>query len=211
VNLSIAMTATVAAELGRHLSRADGLEDVCIATYVWSTAAERRTAVIREVVLPRVGDRPVHGNVEFTGDYVVRAATKARERGEGIALLHSHPGARGWQGLSDPDHNTESEYERVARAITGMPLVGTTLATAESEWSARIRYDRKSSRCTESVRVVGDRLRVTWNDTTRRRPLATEFRRRTVAAWEARRQADIARLMVLVVGAGSVGLVSLHA
>lgn len=206
MNLSIAMTAEVAIELDHHLSREDGQEDVCIATYVWSTGAERTTALIRNVILPRDGERFVHGNAEFTGAYVVRAATKARERGEGIVLLHSHPGARGWQGLSGPDHNTESEYERVARAITGMPLVGMTLATAEQAWSARVWHDRTTPTFAESVRVVGERLNVTWNDKARRRPVATAFQRRTIAAWGERRQASIARLKVLVIGVGSVGL-----
>jgi len=206
MNLSIAMTAEVAAELDHHLTREDGQEDVCIATYVWSTGTERTTALIRNVILPRDGERFVHGNAEFTGAYVVRAATEARERGEGIVLLHSHPGARGWQELSHPDHNTESEYERVARAITSKPLVGMTLATAEQEWSARVWYDRTASIPTESVRVVGERLNVTWNDKTRRRPVATAFQRRTIAAWGERRQASIARLRVLVIGVGSVGL-----
>ncbi|MFT4259514.1 ThiF family adenylyltransferase [Microbacterium sp.] len=206
MNLSIAMTAEVATELDHHLARDDGQEDVCIATYVWSTGAERRTALLRSVVLPREGERFVHGNAEFTGGYVVRAATEARARGEGIVLLHSHPGAHGWQGLSGPDHNTESEYERVARAITGMPLVGMTLATAEQEWSGRIWHDRTAPTFAESVRVVGERLNVTWNDAARRRPVGTAFQRRTIAAWGERRQANIARLRVLVIGVGSVGL-----
>ena len=206
MKLSIAMTTDVAAELDHHLTRDDGQEDVCIATYVWSTGAERKTALIRAVVLPRDGERFVHGNAEFTGDYVVRVATEARKRGEGIVLLHSHPGARGWQGLSGPDHNTESEYERVARAITGMPLVGMTLATAEQEWSARVWHDQSAPTNAESVRVVGERLNVTWNDTIRRRPVATAFQRRTIAAWGESRQANIARLKVLVIGVGSVGL-----
>ncbi len=42
-------------------------------------------------------------------------------------LLHSHPGAEGWQLLSGMDRDTESEYERVARAATKMPLLGMTL------------------------------------------------------------------------------------
>lgn len=206
MTLSVAMTADVAAELDHHLTREDGQEDVCIATYVWSTGAERTTAIVRNVILPRDGERMVHGNAEFTGAYVVRAATEARDRGEGIVLLHSHPGAHGWQGLSGPDHNTESEYERVARAVTGMPLIGMTLATAEQEWSARVWHNRSKPAFAESVRVVGERLNVTWNDKSRRRPLATAFQRRTVAAWGERRQGSIARLRVLVIGVGSVGL-----
>lgn len=206
MNLSIAMTADLAAKLRDHLVRDDGQEEVCIARYIWSTGAGRRTAILRDLILPLDGDRLVHGNAEFTGAYVVRAANEAREQGEGIVLVHSHPGARGWQSLSGPDYNTESEYERVARGITGMPLIGMTLATPQSEWSARAWYNRKAPTHAESVRVVGECLHVTWNDMLRHRPATTKFQRRTTSAWGDRHQANIARLKVLIVGVGSVGL-----
>lgn len=206
MTFSVAMTKALAADLSAQLTRADGDEDVCIATYTWSTGTGRRAALLREAVLPRDGERFVHGNASFTGAYVLRAATEAAERGEGIVLLHSHPGAVSWQGLSGPDRNTESEYQRVAQAVTGLPLVGMTLGTGAAAWSARLWTTGDAPNYAESVRVVGDTLATTWYDSARPVPAATRYQKRTIAAWGAKRQADIARLRVLVVGVGSVGL-----
>jgi len=206
MRFSVAMTKTLSAELSAHLTRADGDEDVCIATYTWSTGKGRRTALLREAMLPQKGDRLVHGNASFNGGYVLRAATEAARRGEGIVLLHSHPGAVTWQGLSGPDRDTESEYQRVAQAITGLPLVGMTLGTGAAAWSARLWPTAAAPDYAEAVRVVGDTLATTWFDVARPVPAATRYQKRTVAAWGAKRQADIARLRVLVVGVGSVGL-----
>ena len=59
--------------------------------------------------------------------------------------------------------------------------------------------------CT-NVRVIGDRLTVTWNDRVAPAPAANHRQKRTVTAWGGAVQADLARRRVLVIGAGSVGL-----
>jgi hypothetical protein len=203
---SVAMTADVDRALRSQLTREDGDEDVCIATYTPSTGAARTTMLLTRVILPQAGDREVHGNASFHGQYIVRAAAEAARRGAGIALLHSHPGSRGWQGLSGPDFETESEYSRVAEAVTSRPLLGLTLAGADRTWSARVWTDASRPEWTASVRVVGDKLDVSWNSNLRPAPRPTASQVRTISAWGDRRQADIARLRVLVVGVGSVGL-----
>ncbi|MBM7826311.1 ThiF family adenylyltransferase [Microbacterium aurum] len=197
--------ATEAAVLDR-LIREDGQEDVLIATYVLSTGLERTTALIRSVILPRDGERLVHGNASFTSAYVLRAASEARAAGEGLVLLHSHPGAEGWQLLSRMDWDTESEYERVARSTTKMPLLGMTLGTHDTAWSARFWFDRTEPTWAESVRSVAPTFTVTWNDELRAVPRVTASQERTVSSWGERAQGLISRLRVLVVGGGSVGL-----
>lgn len=203
---SVAMTGEVEAAMRDHLIRDDGQEDVLIATYVLSTGLERTTALIRSVIVPREGERHVHGNASFTSGYVLRAASEARAAGYGLVLLHSHPGAQGWQQLSRMDWETESEYERVARTATKKPLLGMTLGGHDTAWSARFWFSREAPTWAESVRSVASTLHVTWNDDLRPVPRVTSSQERTVSSWGERTQGSMARLRVLVVGSGSVGL-----
>ena len=207
---SVAMTATTEETLVRRLVREDGQEDVCLATYRPSTGLSRFSALIRAVVPPRCGDRLVHGNATVTADYILRAAEVAQQDQCGLVLLHSHPGARRWQPMSGPDRDCEASYANLVREITGIPLVGMTLATGNRTWSAR-HWDIGVGRavdCTHStnVRIIGDRLAVSWNDAVQPPPRPRDSQTRTVSAWGEQSQADLVRRRVLVVGAGSVGL-----
>ncbi len=166
---SVAMTATTEEVLLSQLVRADGQEDLCLATYRRSTGMNRVSALIAEVIPPEPGDRHVHGNVTVTSEYVLRAAEIAQSDGYGLVLLHSHPESSNWQSMSGPDRDTESSYANLIREVTGLPLVGMTLATGNNTWSAR-HWDigtGKQVDCSHSnnVRVIGDRLAVSWNDT----------------------------------------------
>ncbi len=207
---SVAMTAAAEKALLSLLVREDGQEDLCLATYQPSTGATRTTVLIREVIPPEEGDRFVHGNATVTGDYILRAADIAQKDECGLVVLHSHPGAITWQFMSRPDHDTESNYAYLVREITGQPLVGMTLATGNNTWSARHWHVGTGNRinrhhCT-NVRVIGERLGVSWNHELRPPPKSNERQVRSVSAWGENCQADLARRRVLVVGAGSVGL-----
>jgi hypothetical protein len=205
------MSERVAEEFAEHLIREDGQEDLCLALYSPSTGSTRDTAVLTDVVLPHPGERKVHGNATVTGAYVLRAAALAAERGLGLALLHSHPRGSGWQAMSRPDHDAEKSYAFLAHKLTGFPLVGLTLAGADTAWSARVWTPSGMPRHAEAVRTVGRSLRVTFNDMLRPRPTSHHSQIRTVSAWGEDTQANIARLRVLVVGAGSVGMsVAVH-
>ena len=208
--VSVAMTDPTEQTLVSLLVRDDGQEDLCLAAYRPSTAMTRTTALITSVIPPEPGDRHVHGNATVTADYILRGAETAQQRGCGLVLLHSHPGAWRWQPMSGPDRDAESSYANLAREITGLPLVGMTLATADTTWSAR-HWNIGTGRdvdCTHAanVRVVGARLAVSWNDTLAPPPKPTRRQIRTISAWGDRCQADLARRRVLIVGAGSVGL-----
>ena len=208
--VSVAMTDTTEQTLVGLLVRDDGQEDLCLAAYRPSTGLTRTTALIGSVIPPEQGDRHVHGNATVTADYILRGAETAQQQSCGLVLLHSHPGAREWQPMSSPDRDAESSYANLAREITGLPLVGMTLATSDTTWSARhwnigTGTDVDCSHAA-NVRVVGSRLAVSWNDTLMPPPKPTHRQTRTISAWGDHCQADLARRRVLVVGAGSVGL-----
>ena len=207
---SVAMTAHTEQQLLELLVREDGQEDLCLATYRPSTGVTRSTALVAAAVPPEPGERHVHGNVTVTADYILRAAEVARNRNSGLVLLHSHPEGNRWQSVSGPDRETESSYAYLVREMTGYPLVGMTLATGDGTWSAR-QWDIGTGRhmdCSHStsVRVIGDKLALSWNDNLRPPPKHTERQARTMSSWGERCQADLARRRVLVVGAGSIGL-----
>ena len=165
---SAAMTTETHEALVAHLDRRDYQEgQSLLALYRPSSGASRTTAIVHELVLPQNGERKVHGNVAFTGDYFLRAAFAAADADAGLVLLHSHPGGYAWQGMSSDDIHAERGHAAQAQAITGLPLVGMTMGTGEESWSARIWQKNASGEFArqgcESVRVVGDQLRVTYN------------------------------------------------
>jgi hypothetical protein len=108
--------------------------------------------------------------------------------------------------MSGPDADAERSYAYLVHEMTGLPLVGMTLAGGDCRWSARFWEPDGKAIWGESVRVVDDVLRVSWNQTLRPAPQIRESQLRTVSAWGTTMQADITRLRVLVVGVGSVGL-----
>ena len=203
---SVALTGEVGVSLRKHLLRDDGQEDVCLATYALSTGLVRRTALLRESQFPAPGERQVHGNAAFKGEYVIRVASGAAADGLGVAILHSHPGASGWQGMSALDEDAERSFAYLVHEMTGLPLVGLTLAGTDRSWSARIWDKGGSPTACESVRVVDEILTVFWNEALRPTPPLQDTQVRTASGWGQDLQADIARLRLLIVGAGSVGL-----
>jgi hypothetical protein len=205
---SIAMTAAVDKAARDHLLRADGQEDLCFAVWRPSRGNSRTTAIIEQLILPEEGDRHVHGNVSFEPAFLERAMGEAAAKGAGLALMHSHPRGRGWQGLSKDDVRAEQNNAGAVFGATGFPFVGLTLA-GDGAWSARF-WERVAPRTYPvewcgSARVVGDQLSVSFNKDLLPVPRPTEQQVRTVSAWGEESQSNLARLRVGIVGAGSVG------
>jgi molybdopterin-synthase adenylyltransferase len=149
-----------------HLLRDDRQEDLCFALWHPSQGRERLTALLQTVVLPKQDERQVHGNASFLPNYFERALNLALENKSGVAFLHSHLGP-GWQGMSGDDIMAENRMAAATQAATGLPLLGLTLGT-DGAWSARF-WQKSAPRIYNrswcgSVRVVGENLRVTFND-----------------------------------------------
>lgn len=208
MHASVVMTGEAAWKLGAHLLRDDGQEDLCFLTWRPSTGRTRRTAILHEPVVSQPGERQVHGNASFQSEYAMRAAQVAAQRGMGLGFAHSHPLGWGWQDLNPTDRLAESRIANLGRELTGLPLVGLTLA-GDRSWTGRIwgGLGREvAPRMCEAVRVVGDGLSVTFNDDLRPIPRVRSSQVRTVHTWGEETQATIARLRVAVAGAGSVGM-----
>lgn len=192
-----------------HLKRTDEQEDLCFATYVPSTSHNRLTALVTSVILPCNGERIIHGNVGFLPKYLERVLRIARERKEGLVFIHVHQTA-GWQGMSDDDIAAEIGLAPSVYGALKLPLVGMTMGT-DGAWSGRFWKKKSGHRriyeiqnC-ESVRVVGEKLRITFNDELLIPHFDIKKQLRTISAWGQSVQEDLSRLKVGIVGLGSVG------
>jgi molybdopterin/thiamine biosynthesis adenylyltransferase len=205
--LSAAFSSTVHGEAVKHLLQQKGQEDLCFALWRPSTGATRKTALLYRLVLPKLGERELHGNASFHPGYFQRALGEAIKDGAGLAFMHSHLGP-GWQGMSPDDISAEHGHAAATLGATSLPLVGLTLGT-DGAWSARF-WPKTAPRTFEgkwcsTVRVIGDQLRITYMDALMPRPMLKEELRRTVSAWGESAQANLSRMRVGIVGAGSVG------
>jgi hypothetical protein len=151
----------------------------------------------------------LHGNVSFRPQFFERALAEAAAAGQGLAMLHSHPMGVGWQDMSLPDVHAERENGGAVLGATGKPFLGMTLAGLDGGWSARF-WERTAPRTYEArwcrcVRVVGDRLRPTFHPRLAPRAKTNNKLIRTVSAWGEKCHADLTRLRIGVIGAGSTG------
>lgn len=204
---SVAMSDQVNDVLLQHLLRNDWQEDVAFAVWIPSNGSDRITALIQNPILPRDGDRQVHGNASFNQQYFERACKQAMENGGGVAFFHSHLGP-GWQGMSEDDELAEKRIAGAALGLTDLPLVGLTAGT-DGTWSARFwthlkAKEYKRNWCS-SVRVVGKQLKVSFADHVDPKPKFKEMFKRTVTVWGPDNHANFTRLRIGVVGLGSVG------
>jgi hypothetical protein len=206
---SVTFTEHVNEVLLNHLIRNDRQEDLCFATYAPSTGERRFSGIINSVILPLDGERKIHGNAEFFSSYLLRSIKIANERKEGLVFLHSHPGP-GWQGMSVPDIIAEKKIiAPAAYGSTGLPLLGLTVGS-NGIWSARfwLKGKRKKTyiqKMCESVRVVGKKLSISFNENLLKSYLDNERQLRTISSWGRVNQENLSRLRIGIIGLGSVG------
>ena len=204
---STAISTNLHEQASGHLLAHRREEDLCFGVWYPSQGKGRTTALLHSLILPEAGDRKVHGNVSYSPEYFERALSVASAAGGGLAFMHSHIGP-GWQGMSQDDIVAEQRQSPAAFGATNLPLLGLTIGT-DGAWSARLwektgkrQYEK---RWCQSVRVVGDRLQVTYHDAAMPVPRLRPELSRTVSAWGPQIQGQLARLRIGVVGAGSVG------
>ncbi len=204
---SVAFSAATESSLLEHLVRSDREEDLLFGLWYPSNGASRRSALIHTPIWPKDGDRQRHGNASFNPQYFERACSVALKRNAGLAFMHSHP-LPGWQDMSTDDIAAEQKMAGAVLAITGLPLTGLTVGT-DGVWSARIwehvRDRHYKRRWCHTVRSVGERLRISFNDSLMPQP---EFRaelKRTITVWGLEHHRQLARLKIGIVGLGSVG------
>lgn len=206
---SVVMMEDIHEKLSSHLIRKDEQEDLCFAMYNPSSADGRFTGIVTDLILPEVNERVVDRNVSFESDYFERVLKIASKKGMGIVFIHSHPYS-GWQGMSEADVIAENRMSPAVKSTTGLPLLGMTIGNDES-WSARfwiknllVKREFNRSWC-ESVRVVGEKLKITFNDSLLPPHFDSQKQLRTISAWGKKTQEDLSRVKVGIVGLGSVG------
>ena len=191
----------------QHFSKGQLQEDLCFALWRPSTATNRLTALVDEVLLPRHEDRLLHGNASFTPDYIAHAITSARKRNTGLAFLHSHPGT-GWQAMSSTDVVAERDVLAYPAAATEHPLLGLTIGS-DGYWSARFwtrsgkGFERKWC---DKVRIVGPtKYEIQFGRFAPAPAPRRNVLRRTFDTWGQDGQQTLSRLHIGIVGLGSVG------
>ncbi|MCY4223608.1 MAG: ThiF family adenylyltransferase [Bacteroidetes bacterium] len=180
-------------------------EDLCFAVWNPSTGKNRTTGIVTDIILPRDGERHLHGNVSFEPHYLTRSIRSAVKKNSGIAFMHSHP-SPGLQSMSNLDILAERDRIAPPARSLGLPLLGLTVGT-DGIWSARFwkwnGHKYTKSVC-DKVRVVGRHIHLSI-------PVkrATSFRsnrlRRTIDTWGPECQFAFANLHIGIVGLGSVG------
>ena len=170
---------------------------------------QRITALIHEIIFPEKGDRQRHGNVSFNPQYIKKVCREASGKKCGIAFIHSHP-YPGWQKMSMDDVVAEKEkLSATVEVLTEFPLVGMTVGS-DGTWSGRVwNYNESKNefeiQWAESVRCVGEQLKINYNDYMVPTPKFNQMFMRTRAVWGQKNHEKLAKLRIGIVGLGSVG------
>ena len=169
----------------QHYAQNRQQEDLCFALWRPSAGQNRLTALIDEIILPRDGERGLHGNASCQPIYLTRAIKLAQESQAGLAFMHSHP-TRGWQGMSHTDIETERDFIAYPAGATNQPLAGLTVGT-DGYWSARF-WKRQERRMRlywcHKVRVAGQKsYSIYFNDDACPAPPRQKILKRTFDTW----------------------------
>ncbi|MGI0074156.1 MAG: HesA/MoeB/ThiF family protein [Nitrosotalea sp.] len=202
---NIAMTESTNRLLNDFLLKDTSDEEICFAIWHPAEGKSRYSVLIRDIIFPEDKERIRDGTVSALPEYVDRVKELAREKGGGLAMIHTHPGGVNWQNVSSPDLYYEQDVlSREVFGITGYPFVGMTLA-GNGTWSGRIYPIPFKIKWCSAIRIVGKNLTIHFNPKIKFPPRTSKKQIRTLTVWGKEKQADIARMKVGIIGVGSVG------
>lgn len=191
--------------LNEFLLKDTSEEEICFVTWSPAQGKTRFNILLYEIIFPKKDDRKRHGTVSAMSQYVDRAKESARLTKKGLAMIHTHPFGYGSQGVSQPDLFYEQDVlSREVFGITGLPFVGLTLS-GDAKWSARCYPNPYKIQWCSAVRIIGKNLTIHFNPMLNPIPKPNKKQIRTVSVWGDKKQSDIMRLKVGVIGSGSVG------
>lgn len=200
-----AMSEGMAGRLGDFLLDSRSDEEICFATWRPAKGSRTYSVLLNRAMFPEEGDRSRHGTVSAYPHYVRRCKEQARREGAGLAMIHTHPAGQGHQDVSAPDLYYEQDVlAPEVLGVTRLPLVGMTLA-GDGTWSARVYPRPFKIRWCSAVKTVGRALKADFHPRLAAPPPSGPGAVRTASVWGKERQADIARLRIGVIGAGSIG------
>lgn len=205
MEFNVAMTESVNKSLQQFLLKDLEDEEICFANWYPAQGTSRYSALLHDIIYPLGGDRKRHGTVSAFPQYVDRVKEFAREKGGGVAMIHTHPSGIGPQGVSGPDLYYEQDIlSREIFGITGFPLVGMTLSGA-GMWSARFYPKPFKIQWCPTVRIIGKNLTIHYNPKLRPAPNHNAKQLRTISVWGKEKQSYVMRLKVGIIGVGSIG------
>lgn len=186
-------------------------EDICFALWVPSTGETVEGAIIDDIILPKEGERHLHGGASAESSYITRTIRAAMAKNKGIAMMHSHLSG-GWQDMSTTDAKTEGRKVAKMAGNTNLPLLGMTIGK-DGYWSARFwkkEGNRKhhAAKWCKVVQTTGQSHgQMHFNPAQSPAPQRREELKRTYDTWGWDAQNKLARLRVGIVGLGSVGCI----
>lgn len=201
---NVAITESTNDSLNRFLLADLTSEEICFAVWYPARGKTRMTALLKEIIYPTSKDRKKNGYVKAYPEYIDRVKETARQKGGGVAMIHTHPFGNGPQGVSGHDlHYEQDVLSREIFGVTGLPLVGMTLA-GDGSWSARFYPNPFTIQWCNKVRIVGKNLNIHYNKNFKH-GIPNGRQVKTTSVWGETRQYNLMGLTVGIIGVGSVG------
>ena len=184
---SVALPASVYKEITKALSAKNGEPSVIAGAYKPSEGFTRFTCLVNKVIIPEAG--------QDTTDFLKSSFGSFDGEGAGLVLIGG--------GESISQLLKDERYAAIAEAAK-FP-VAILVVHPDGMLKARLHVAENEFKEAATVRVVGKKLTVYYDETSRVKPEFKEIYKRTVTVWGKENHDHLARLRVGIIGLGSVG------